>query len=122
MMELSVGTRPWRQGRHTSRPLPLCNIWAPFLPVSGTLAIFFQSLFFLGEVFVFIDQDHGWGDLQSKWKREERKRGICRRHKGLDQPTRHARCIYYILEFQSSWAGGEEMVANLRQAVVIRKS
>lgn len=40
------------------RPLSFRNIWPPFFPVFCPLAVFFQTLLFLAEVFVVVDDNH----------------------------------------------------------------
>jgi len=50
-MEVSAGAL-------AGRPLSLSHIRTPLLPVLGALAVFFESLLFLGEVFVVIKNDH----------------------------------------------------------------
>lgn len=42
----------------TSRPLSLCNIGTPFLPVLGVIAVLFQPSLLLGEELMAIEDDH----------------------------------------------------------------
>jgi hypothetical protein len=41
------------------RPLALCHVGTPFLPVLGSFPVFLEPLLFLGEEFMSIDQHHG---------------------------------------------------------------
>ena len=43
-----------------SCPLSLSNVGSPLLPVFCPLAIFFQTLLFLGEVLVIVGDDHDY--------------------------------------------------------------
>lgn len=43
----------------TRSPLPFGHIGSPFLPVFRPLPIFPQPLFFLGDIFDVINDDHG---------------------------------------------------------------
>jgi hypothetical protein len=50
----------WRQEKAlTGSPLPLGNVRAPSLPVSGALAVLLEALLLLAEVLLILNENHG---------------------------------------------------------------
>lgn len=59
--EMTPGVTVIRVVLSDGRPLALCNVWAPFLPVFFPFAVLLQTLFFLAQVFVIVDNHHFGG-------------------------------------------------------------
>src|SRR5271156_2532725 len=55
-----------------SRPLPLCNIRAPPLPIPLSFAILLETFLLLAEIFVIVSNDHVGGLRKRVGSREQR--------------------------------------------------